>query len=297
MPTATKATTQATTEMLVRRACPDDAQVCGPICYEAFHRINSTHGFPPDFPDVSAAIGLLSMMFSHPGFWCVVAESGGRVVGSNCLDERGVVCGVGPITVEPGVQNHGVGRLLMQAVLDRGRERGSPSVRLLQTAFHNRSLSLYTKLGFDAREPISAMQGAPLRCGIEGCSVRPATPADLDGANLVCMRVHGHDRSGELQDGITQGTAMLVERQGRITGYTSAMAFFGHTVGESNLDVQALIAAAEHFGGPGILVPTRNSELFRWCLEKGLRVVQPMTLMTTGLYNYPAGSYMPSVLY
>jgi hypothetical protein len=46
-----------------------------------------------------------------------------------------------------------------------------------------------------------------------------------------------------------------------------------------------------------MIVPTRNAELFRWCLEKGLRVVQPLTLMTVGLYNEPQGAYMPSILY
>jgi hypothetical protein len=75
------------------------------------------------------------------------------------------------------------------------------------------------------------------------------------------------------------------------------MAFFGHTVAESNLDLQALIAAADGFGGPGILVPTRNAELFRWCLANGLRVVEPMTLMSIGLYNEPAGAFLPSILY
>jgi hypothetical protein len=43
-----------------------------------------------------------------------------------------------------------------------------------------------------------------------------------------------------------------------------------------------LIASAEAFAGPGIIVPTRNSNLFRWCLENGLRVIEPMTLMTLG---------------
>jgi hypothetical protein len=66
---------------------------------------------------------------------------------------------------------------------------------------------------------------------------------------------------------------------------------------ETNLDLQAMIASAEAFVGPGIIVPTRNSDLFRWCLENGLRVVEPMTLMTSGLYNEPAGAYLPSVLF
>ena len=288
---------QAVEEVTIRRARPEDAQACGRICYEAFHKINTDHGFPPELPEAGVAVGMLSMMFCHPSFWCVVAELNGRIVGSNCLDERSPVVGLGPITVEPGGQNHGVGRRLMEVVLDRSRERKVPSVRLLQSAFHNRSLSLYSRLGFDAREPMSVMQGPPLRSSINGCTVRAATPRDLDAANRVCERVHGHNRSGELSDGIANGTALVAERQGRITGYASALAFFGHAAGESNLDLQALIAAADGFGGPGIIVPTRNSELFRWCLEKGLRVVQPMTLMTMGLYNEPAGAYLPSVLY
>lgn len=111
------------------------------------------------------------------------------------------------------------------------------------------------------------------------------------------MQVHGQDRSGELADAMKGGTAVVVERHERITGYVTVLAFFGHAVAETNLDLQALIASAEAFAGPGIIVPTRNSDLFRWCLENGLRVVQPMTLMTLGLYNEPAGAYLPSVLF
>jgi hypothetical protein len=73
------------------------------------------------------------------------------------------------------------------------------------------------------------------------------------------------------------------------------VAFFGHATAETNADLQALIASAESFGGPGILVPTRNGALFRWCLANGLRVVQPMTLMSAGLYTEPSGAWLPSI--
>ena len=168
---------------------------------------------------------------------------------------------------------------------------------MLQAAFHNRSLSLYTKLGFDTREPISTMTGPPLRKSMEGFHVRPALPSDLEACNRLSRKIHGHDRGGELADAIQQGTAKVVERTGRITGYSSSMAFFGHSMGETVRDLQALISAAEAFGGTGILVPTRNAALFRWCLENGLRVVHPMTLMSTGMYQEPAGSFLPSVTY
>lgn len=284
-------------EITIRRATPEDASACGQICFEAFHKISSDHGFPPDVPEPSMGVGLLTTLFSHPGFYCVVAEADGRIVGSNCLDERGAIAGLGPITIDPKTQNRGVGRQLMDAVLDRARERKLAGVRLVQAAFHNRSLSLYTTLGFDVREPLATMQGPAIRKSYEGFSVRPAFASDLEACNQVALRVHGHHRGGELADGIAQGAATVVERHGRITGYASCVAYFGHAVAETNPDLQAIIAAADGFGGPGILVPSRNADLFRWCLANGLRVVQPMTLMSLGLYNEPAGAFLPSILY
>ena len=65
------------------------------------------------------------------------------------------------IAVAPAVQDQGVGRALMEAALERERERQAPGVRLVQTAYHYRSLALYAKLGFVVREPLSVLQGRP----------------------------------------------------------------------------------------------------------------------------------------
>jgi predicted N-acetyltransferase YhbS len=284
-------------EITIRQASPEDAILCGQICYEAFTAINEQHRFPPDIPSIEVGVGFLKTLFAHPGFYSVVAEVDGQVVGSNCLDERSTIAGVGPITVTPDVQNRSVGRALMQAVMDRASDRSFPGVRLVQAAFHNRSLSLYTKLGFDVREPLSVVQGPPIGRVPQGYKVRAATGGDLNAAGKICEAVHGHHRSGELRDAIHQNHAAVVEHGGRITAYSSGLGFFGHTVAESNSDLQALIGAAEQFSGPGILVPTRNSSLLRWCLENGLRIVEPMTLMTTGLYNEPKGAYLPSIAF
>jgi GNAT superfamily N-acetyltransferase len=281
----------------IRRASAADAEVCGRICFEAFTALANRHNFPPDFPAPEVSIGVLSTIFSHPGFYCVVAEQDGKIIGSNCLDERSPIAGVGPVTVDASAQNRAAGRALMQAVLARAAERKFAGVRLVQAAFHNRSLSLYAKLGFVVREPLSCMQGPAMKKMLPGYGVRPTVAGDLAACNDLCVRVHGHDRGGELEDAIQHGTATVAERDGRVTAYASTMAFWGHAVGETNEDLKALIAAAAAFQGPGIIVPSRNAELFRWCLESGLRVVQPLTLMTMGLYNEPAGAYLPSILY
>jgi hypothetical protein len=185
----------------------------------------------------------------------------------------------------------------MENVLRRAREGRFVGVRLVQSAYHNRSLSLYTKLGFDAREPLSNLQGSPIGIEIPGYVVRQANESDLQACNTLCVRVHGHDRAAEVLDAIKQKTASVVEHHGRITGYATMIGFFGHAVGESNENLKALIGAAQTFPSPGFMVPTRNSELLRWCLEKGLRINQPMTLMSTGLYNEPTGAFLPSIIY
>jgi predicted N-acetyltransferase YhbS len=283
--------------IVIRPGTTADAAACGTICYEAFRTIGTAHNFPPDFPSPDVASGVLSMLLAHPGFYSVVAESGGRVVGSNFLDERSSIAGVGPITVDPNGQNRGVGGRLMQDVLDRAARQKAAGVRLLQAGYHNRSLCLYTKLGFRTREPISVLQGKPLGQSLDGYEVRPATAADVAACNQICHQVHGFDRAVELRDAIAQNGALVVEHLGRVTGYTTGIAFFGHSVAETNRDLMALIGAAPEFGGPGLLLPTRNYEVFSWCLEAGLKLVFQMTLMTVGLYNEPAGTYMPSVLY
>jgi hypothetical protein len=109
--------------------------------------------------------------------------------------------------------------------------------------------------------------------------------------------VYGLSRLNEIAGSVEQGTGTVVEKDGRITGYSTSVAFFGHSVGRTNDDLKALIAAAPEFGGPGFLLPTRNGEVMRWCLENGLRIVQPLTLMCRGDYSEPQGAFIPSILY
>jgi hypothetical protein len=112
----------------LRTGTIDDAEECGRIMFEAFRTIG-----PPDFPSVEVATLAARMLLSHPGFYSVVAELGGRVAGSNFLDERSPIAGVGPITVDPPAMNRSIGRQLMVAVMDRAEQLRVPGVRLVQT--------------------------------------------------------------------------------------------------------------------------------------------------------------------
>jgi GNAT superfamily N-acetyltransferase len=283
--------------LTLRPGRPEDAMLCGTICYEAFQAIALQHNFSPNYPSPEVAVTGMVQRLAHPGVYAVIAELDGRVVGSNFLDERSPIAGLGPITVDPRVQNRTIGRHLMQAVLDRVEARGGLGVRLVHAAYHTRALSLYAKLGFEARDLIAKVTGAPLALQIPGYTVRPATLIDLDACNQVCRRVHGHDRSGELRDAIEQGSATVAEHAGQLRGYATVIGVAGHAVGETTEAVQALIGAAPAFERGGFLVPLRNGALFRWCLSAGFRVAVPQTLMSRGLYQEPAGAFLPSRLY
>ena len=183
--------------LVIRRATAADAQVCGKICFDAFGSIARQHNFPIDFPSPEVPIGVLSWMFSHPAFYCVVAEQDGKIIGSNCLDERTPIAGVGPVTVDPTAQNHSAGRQLMEAVMARSAERNFAGIRLVQSGYHNRSLALYAKLGFVVREPLVCIQGTPIKKTPAGYAVRPATAEDVAACNdSVHARSRARSRRG-----------------------------------------------------------------------------------------------------
>ncbi len=284
-------------DVQLRRGHESDAAACGRIVHEAFLTIAAAHNFPPDFPDAETATGLIAALLRHPRTYSVVAESEGRVIGSNFLHKQCAIAGVGPITIAPAFQNTSTGRRLMLDVLARAEATRAAGVRLVQAAYHGRSLSLYTKLGFVVREPLAVLQGSPIGDVSAGFLVRAIELSDIDACDTLCRLVHGHDRHGEVEDAVAHGSGRLVERDGRMTGYSTSLGFMGHAVAETNEDLEALIAASPSFDGPGFLLPMRNAALFRWCLSHGLRVVQPMTLMSRGLYSEPAGAFLPSVLF
>jgi predicted N-acetyltransferase YhbS len=282
---------------IVREATPEDGEDCGRIFYDAFESIATRHNLPVEPASREFTRYMVGQMLANDGFVGLVAERGGEVLGSAFVDERTVIAGIGPVTIDPAEQDVGAGRALMEALLQRERHRGAAGVRLVQTAYHYRSLALYIKLGFVVREPLSVLQGIPPVLSVPGLGVRPAVEQDLASCNQLCARVHGHDRGGELRDAIAAGTANVVERPGGICGYATGFGYGWHAVAETNEHLIALIGSAQTFMGLGILVPTRNTQLVRWCLGYGLKLVQQSTLMTTGLYNEPSGAWLPSIAY
>lgn len=279
----------------IRPATEADVRDCGRICYEAFWVIAHGHRFPMDWRSEEAAIKVIAARLANRFSHGIVAEVGGRIVGSAFLKEYHPVGAIGPVTVTPRLQGGHVGRLMMEHLLERARVAGLEGTRLVQAAYNTGSLALYTKLGFESRELLACLHGNPIASRRRGWLVRPGGENDAPACNQICQRLHGYARTEDILEALRLRTLAVVEREGRVAGYTTGVNFRGHTVAESNEEAEALIAAADNLPEPGLLMPARNGDLLRWALENGLRITQPLTLMSTGFYQEPAGAFLPSI--
>src|SRR5690606_7231512 len=124
---------------------------------------------------------------------------------------------------------------------------GQKSVRLTQSTFNRASMALYVKLGFDIKEPLAVMQGAPLGVQVPGYSVRSAGLSDLDAMDEICFAIHRHSRRGEIEGAIEHETAKVVLKGTTMVGYATDTGFLGHAAAVCNEAIYALLGAAKEF--------------------------------------------------
>jgi predicted N-acetyltransferase YhbS len=301
MPTSisTDLTSDTSHQTRLRPIVAADLDAAARITFDAFAGIADRHAFPRDFPTLDSASQLVAAFAEHPQIHGVVAERDGRVIGSNFLDERSAVRGVGPIAVAPNEQDAGLGRLLMRSVLDRCEGR---SVRLLQDSFNTASLALYASLGFGVVEQVAVVAGVPCDGEPSAVDVRPLDKSDVGNCERLCLAVHGYERTTELRDALGDPglTPVGAWRGGRLVAYATTLSDFGmaYAVAYTEADLFGLIAGAGAAGPSpvSLLVPLYQHELIRRCLAAGLRIVKPMTYMAVGPYQRPRGAWIPSVL-
>lgn len=289
--------------LVIRPIEDNDADSCGKIGYEAHKTISSLHGYPSEQPSEDFGIGLIRSLLDNPNSWGVLAEREGKILGSIFLHEfpPSPVAVIGPLTVRPTAEGYGIGRMLMDAALDQAGKQNHDQVRLVQSPSHIRSFVLYTKCGFILREPLFLMQGKSLKKGDDNTAstnirlVR--TEKDISACNKLCGLVHGFSREMELRQAKDQGVAIMIERDGAITGYAAGIGILNHAIAKSNEELKVLIANASTILGPGFYVPAKNHEVINWLLESGFQISWPANLMTIGPYQEPLAPYLPSLAY
>ncbi|MEG5036413.1 GNAT family N-acetyltransferase [Microcoleus sp. AT3-D2] len=284
--------------VVIRRAQPSDIDVCAGITYEAFKDISDRHQFPTDFPTLDFATEITGLLIESPVFFGIVAESEGAVVGCGFMDERNPIRGIGPVSVDRTFQGRGTGREIMKALLERGQD--AVGIRLVQESFNMASLSLYASLGFEVKEPFVLMEGKFRSQPQHGFEVRPLASEDVGECAALCKKLYRCDRTSDIEYALNFFSPWVACKQGQIVAYTCAVSALGHSVAETEADMQALLLGAAAYSSDQLLafhLPLRYASLFRWCLQEGLRALKPMAVMAVGEYQSPEGCWFPSFVY
>ena len=266
------------------------------ICYEAFWDLHTRHAVYCDIPDMNTGMQIISHVTAHPDCTGIVATIDGQPIGSNFLLHSDVVAGIGPITVDPRFQSHGVGRLLMQWAIDEVHRRGIQQTRLFQEAINTTTLSLYASLGFIWRDSAALMQATPATT--DDPTIRSLTMADLDRIELLSIQGYGASRARSAnQLLVAKFPGFARERDGQIVGY-SISSLFGHANAATDDDLLALIAHAARHTPPELatfICPLSRSELFRKALVARHRTLKVLSYMSLGGFTPPPGVYLPSI--
>nr|AIA15243.1 Acetyltransferase (GNAT) family [uncultured bacterium] len=284
------------------RAMPEHIPQMARITYEAFKGIADAHNFPTDIPDVNVASMFIEMLVTRPDFYGVAAVEDGVVLGHNFVQISDPVAAVGPICVEPNRQAKGVGRHLMQHIVEWSLKNHGPMVRLLQEGYNMRSLSLYAALGFVVREPVVLMEVIP--ASKPDSTTRALTAADLDACDALCQKVQKASRKNELAAAIQFGPAMGCVPFGRFVGGPLKAfivpGFFGFSAAVSDDELLDVMQEAARLSPPPLhrtLMPTRQGTLFPAAMRRGFRSIKPFNTMSIGPYETPRGAWTPSIGY
>lgn len=217
-----------------------------------------------------------------------VAEEDGVLAGTALCWKYGADhAALGMIIVAPDRQGHGIGRALMELVLD---ELGPRSIQLTATPAGQ---PLYEKLGFVACGSVDQHQGtlrpAPPVQLAAGERIRPATAGDLPALAPLAACALGVPRDEVLAHLLDVGAGVLLEKEGAPLGFSMIRPFgLGHMIGPvvapDAASAQALIGhwAASHAGGIVRVDVSGDSGLGPWVESLGLALAGPSVRMVRG---------------
>eukprot|EP01087_Luapelamoeba_hula_P007094 TRINITY_DN1721_c0_g1_i2.p1 TRINITY_DN1721_c0_g1~~TRINITY_DN1721_c0_g1_i2.p1 ORF type:complete len:312 (+),score=45.97 TRINITY_DN1721_c0_g1_i2:37-972(+) len=296
-------------KVMVRPLKEEDIPAAAESVFEGFGKLHEIYyGRREDFPSLEAALGVVQSCHASSHNFPIVAECEGKVIGFNNICYVDGVGGVGPIGVHPSSQG-GVGRALMQAVLDHAKERGTKTVRLMQEAHNRTSYSLYIKLGFEEKDQMAFVEGIPTKRFApesDQYTVRRMKSEDVENCGRFTQRLIGVNRETEIADTLHPlwiecfgHPNVAVSASGDVVGYlTCSIHIVGHGLAASDEIAAALVWAMtrdeEMPNGPMPrvghvkIVGRLNPKLLYWALHSGMRLNRVMTLMSTaGDYTYP----------
>lgn len=218
----------------------------------------------------------------------VACDAGGRVLGTAFWWPYGErFATVGLVVVDRLQQGRGIGRKLMNAVIE---EAGARSLQLVSTRAGKR---LYEQCGFREHAAICQHVGvasaAPVPSQAGAASFDAVTSANLAALAQWDAYAFGTDRTSVLAAVLASGEGVLASRQGRLAGYALAReAGRGTTIGPVVAEDEALaieLIARMLRGRSGIMrldVPADATVLRGWLESSGIACIDTSPVMIRG---------------
>ena len=273
----------------VRPLLPEDQPAVAHVIFDAFRALDIRHDVPPYLVEIAQAQQVASRLFGIPKVHGYGIEDGGSIVGVGFLHNLGDAgMGISPLAVAPDAQARGIG----QAILDRMMEEaGDRSVRLLQDAFNNATLALYSRYGFVVREQVTCVTGQPTDAPVNAW--RSRATGDAARSEALHRRVMGFDRPS------FPTTPIVTKHDGELNGFIAPGSEYPFAVADEESALKDLIrAVVQEFDKPVTLaVPAAHADTLRWMLNNHGRVIRSMNLMVRGPYARPNGARLNSGSY
>jgi GNAT superfamily N-acetyltransferase len=259
-----------------RRATVADIEAEHAVFVAAEGELIQRHGFGWSAPPpVDAIAPGLRHQLRNDGARCFVAEAGGRVVGFSAAFVRGDTWYLGWLFVDPGYQGMGIGRHLLELVLE-----GAPERRITITgSIQPISNALYARYGLLPTTPILGFEGpvtVDARPDLVPSEPVPSAIAQLDRA------AYGFDRAVDHVFWAAQATSTLWLRDGRPVAYSYRWPN-GRIGPLGGIDEAGAAAALQaELARPGqvrVVIPGTSRSLVRVAVGAGLRLTAPAGLL------------------
>ena len=284
-----------------------DVERAGDVNFVAFYTEALAHGQRPNVGTPGESRRYIRHLHGFDPLGGVLAEENGEIVGVGWLHPRGPVATIGPLAVDPRRQGRGIGRLLLERLIEVAG-RGVPQIRLVQESHSTVSLGLYLRAGFRVVSPLLDLElqaGTSLSPPVlpRGVILRPAGSAD-DRSRIVQRdtRAFGAQRPQSVDLYLQSGRVLVAMRADSLVGYALGIGFHGmaHLGSASAEDADLLLGLlatlAGEFSAEGhvvrILVPASDRRLVDGLLGFGFRVFRACHYMVRGGGTAPPPNYV-----
>jgi len=304
--------------MLLRPLTDDDRNAYSHMLHRAFNTWYGARGWPSDyFGCTPEQAGIFLDIYGDisPGRSVAAFDPGsGEIMGACFYHPREHHVSLGIMSVSPDYFRRGVGRAMVNHIVDFTESNQYPALRLVGSAINMDSFSLYNRSGF---VPRGSYHDMVIAVPAEGLAVdyplrkqvRDATLADLDAMAALEMEVSGISRVSDYRYAIENRRGVLHAQvfensDGSLEGFMisiqcHALNMLGPCVARSEkVTLALLLQATEHFRGqvPLFVIPMDKRELVETLYAWGARNVETHLFQVRGKFQPFNGVSLPSFL-